>query len=112
MQAPHMPAPQPNFVPVSFTCSRMTQSSGVAAGASTVTGAPFTLNVTAIAVLPLDHARPPRAGVASDLQTIKSATGGTGWNAAFFTPGNIPKADPCAIPARCPGSLSLFHELG
>jgi hypothetical protein len=53
MQAPQRPAPQPNFVPVSFTCSRITQSSGVAAGASIVTEVPFTLNVTAIAILPL-----------------------------------------------------------
>jgi hypothetical protein len=53
MQAPQSPAPQPNFVPVSFTCSRITQSSGVAAGASIVTEVPFTLNVTAIAILPL-----------------------------------------------------------
>ena len=29
VQAPHRPAPQPNFVPVSLRCSRTTQSSGV-----------------------------------------------------------------------------------
>ena len=33
MQAPHSPAPQPYFVPVSFSSSRITQSSGVSGGA-------------------------------------------------------------------------------
>src|SRR6478752_7004956 len=35
VQAPHRPAPQPNFVPVICNCSRMTQSSGVSLDAST-----------------------------------------------------------------------------
>src|SRR5436189_1583292 len=35
VQAPHRPAPQPNFVPVICSCSRMTQSSGVSLAAST-----------------------------------------------------------------------------
>src|SRR5260221_11076128 len=35
VQAPHRPAPQPNFVPVICNCSRMAQSSGVSAAAST-----------------------------------------------------------------------------
>src|SRR5205814_9432979 len=35
VQAPHRPAPQPNFVPVICNCSRMTQSSGVSLAAST-----------------------------------------------------------------------------
>src|SRR5438132_10325601 len=35
VQAPHRPAPQPNFVPVICNCSRMTQSSGVSPAAST-----------------------------------------------------------------------------
>src|SRR5580692_11655791 len=35
VQAPHSPAPQPNFVPVICNCSRMTQSSGVSLAAST-----------------------------------------------------------------------------
>ncbi len=34
MQAPHRPAPQPNFVPVSLSSSRITQRSGVCGGAS------------------------------------------------------------------------------
>src|SRR5438128_9049990 len=36
VQAPHRPAPQPNFVPVICNCSRMTQSSGVSLAASRV----------------------------------------------------------------------------
>src|SRR5436189_2607901 len=35
VQAPHRPAPQPNFVPVICNCSRMTHSSGVSLAAST-----------------------------------------------------------------------------
>src|SRR5258705_1619070 len=35
VQAPHRPAPHPNFVPVICNCSRMTQSSGVSLDAST-----------------------------------------------------------------------------
>src|SRR3981189_2330363 len=35
VQAPHRPAPHPNFVPVICNCSRMTQSSGVSLAAST-----------------------------------------------------------------------------
>src|SRR6516165_7525420 len=42
MQAPHKPAPQPNFVPVSFNPSRITHSNGVSGGASVVAGCPFT----------------------------------------------------------------------
>ena len=37
VQAPHMPMPHPNFVPVRPASSRITQSSGVSASASTVT---------------------------------------------------------------------------
>ncbi len=36
VQAPHRPEPQPNLVPVSFRCSRTTQSSGVLASTSTL----------------------------------------------------------------------------
>src|SRR5882757_3242168 len=35
VQAPHRPAPQPNFVPVICNCSRMTHNSGVSLAAST-----------------------------------------------------------------------------
>ncbi len=49
VQAPHRPEPQPNFVPVSFRCSRTTQSNGVSGSASTVAALPFT--VIAIAVI-------------------------------------------------------------
>ena len=35
VQAPHKPAPQPNFVPVICRCSRMTHNSGVSFGTST-----------------------------------------------------------------------------
>ncbi len=43
-QAPQRPTPQPNLVPVSLSSSRITQSSGVTAGASTLTAEPFTVN--------------------------------------------------------------------
>src|SRR6266436_5433767 len=42
LHAPHNPAPQPNFVPVSCKVSRRTQSRGVSAETSTVFAAPFT----------------------------------------------------------------------
>src|SRR5271170_5655927 len=45
VQAPHMPMPQPNFVPVRPTTSRMTQSRGVSSATSTVTGRPLMRNV-------------------------------------------------------------------
>src|SRR5579862_6011501 len=48
VQAPHMPAPQPYFVPVSLRCSRMTQSSGVSGAASTFAGLLLTVKVIAI----------------------------------------------------------------
>src|SRR5207302_5660748 len=35
VQAPHRPAPQPNFVPVICNCSRIAQRSGVSFAAST-----------------------------------------------------------------------------
>ena len=50
VQAPHRPAPQPNLVPVSFRCSRTTQSSGVLASTSTLCAVPLTVNATAIAI--------------------------------------------------------------
>src|SRR3954447_12087941 len=52
MQAPHSPAPQPNFVPVSFSPSRITQRSGVSAGASLDVALPLIVNAIVIAVLP------------------------------------------------------------
>src|SRR5579863_2222746 len=48
VQAPHMPAPQPYFVPVSLRCSRTTQSSGVSGPASTLAGLLLTVKVIAI----------------------------------------------------------------
>src|SRR5580693_10264185 len=48
VQAPHMPAPQPYFVPVSLRCSRTTQSSGVSGPASTTAGLLLTVKVIAI----------------------------------------------------------------
>src|ERR1700676_191688 len=44
MQAPHRPAPQPNFVPVSLSSSRSTQSRRVSGGALTLSCLPLTLN--------------------------------------------------------------------
>ena len=48
MQAPQRPAPQPNFVPVSFRSSRITQSSGVCGGKSDEAGLAFTVKLMAI----------------------------------------------------------------
>src|SRR5204863_2123232 len=42
LHAPHNPAPQPNFVPVSCKVSRRTHSSGVSGETSTVFATPFT----------------------------------------------------------------------
>src|SRR6187397_965089 len=57
VQAPQNPAPQPYFVPVSPTMSRITQSRGVLGSASTETGLPFTEN-EAIGDLPeVSHSR-------------------------------------------------------
>jgi hypothetical protein len=42
VQAPHNPAPQPNFVPVMFKVSRNTQSSGVSGATLTFRSLPFT----------------------------------------------------------------------
>src|SRR5215813_1332347 len=48
VQAPHNPAPQPNFVPVSFRCSRTIQRSGVSASASTLAGLPLIVKATVV----------------------------------------------------------------
>ncbi len=48
MQAPHSPAPQPYFVPVSFSSSRITQSSGVSGGASVETDSSLSVNEVGI----------------------------------------------------------------
>src|SRR5258707_11929318 len=45
VQAPHNPAPQPNFVPVSSMVSRRTQSNGVSGGTFTFRSLPFTRSV-------------------------------------------------------------------
>jgi hypothetical protein len=47
VQTPHRPEPQPNFVPVSFMCSRTTQSSGVSGSTSTVAALPFIVSAIA-----------------------------------------------------------------
>src|ERR1700748_3420379 len=52
VQAPHRPAPHPNFVPVICNCSRMAQSSGVSPAASTDLLCPLIFRV-AILLLPL-----------------------------------------------------------
>src|SRR5204862_4809986 len=46
VHAPHCDAPQPNFVPVSFSSSRITHSSGVLSSAFAETGLPLRLNAT------------------------------------------------------------------
>src|ERR1700677_166012 len=53
VQAPHSPAPQPNLVPVSLICSRMIQSSGVSASASTLAGLPLIVKATVVMRPPL-----------------------------------------------------------
>src|ERR1700758_2870131 len=45
VQAPHNPAPHPNFVPVSCRVSRNTQSSGVSGATLTLRSFPFTRSV-------------------------------------------------------------------
>src|SRR5712671_6153301 len=45
VQAPHKPAPQPNFVPVSSSVSRRTQSKGVSGETLTFFSVPFTRRV-------------------------------------------------------------------
>ena len=44
VQVPHSPIPQPYLVPVSLRLSRITQSSGVSGGTSTLTFLPFTFS--------------------------------------------------------------------
>src|SRR5215470_17586341 len=61
MQAPHMPAPQPNLVPVSLRPSRITHRSRVAGGASVDAGLPLTVKLVAI-VSSLQPARSMAAG--------------------------------------------------
>src|SRR5580658_6736540 len=51
VQAPHNPAPQPNFVPVSSSVSRNTQSNGVSGATFTFFSLPFTRSVKLVIVL-------------------------------------------------------------
>jgi hypothetical protein len=44
VQAPHCAIPHPYLVPVSFSESRITQSSGVEGGSATLTAFPLTVN--------------------------------------------------------------------
>ena len=44
VQAPHIAMPQPNFVPFSFSSSRITQSNGVSGALSEVTVSPLSSN--------------------------------------------------------------------
>src|SRR5277367_4519767 len=64
MQAPQRPAPQPNLVPVSLSCSRMTHNRGVSAGVSTLTAIPFTVSWKVILLSPflLHHSHYSPAG--------------------------------------------------
>src|SRR5258706_9937819 len=48
VQAPHMPIPQPNFVPVRPSSSRIAQSRGVSSGLVTETVRPLRSNVVMI----------------------------------------------------------------
>src|SRR5207244_7506404 len=51
VHAPHSPAPQPNFVPVSCSVSRNTQSRGVSGATFTVRSFPLTRKLM-LAILP------------------------------------------------------------
>src|SRR6185312_16214513 len=53
VQAPHRPDPQPNLVPVSFRCSRTTQSSGVSGSTSTLAAFPLIVNPTGMSPSPM-----------------------------------------------------------
>src|ERR1700730_8717865 len=48
VQAPHSAMPQPNFVPVMFSVSRNTHSSGISGVTSTVCGLPFSTKLMAM----------------------------------------------------------------
>src|SRR5205807_446801 len=72
VQAPHRPAPHPNFVPVICNCSRMTHRSGVSPAASTDIFRPLML----------------RLGIAFPLPMYGAAYGGTHfWVLAGHPPG-------------------------
>src|ERR1700756_4770372 len=45
VQAPHIPMPHPNLVPVRFAVSRITHSSGVSSGTSADIGLPLSVKV-------------------------------------------------------------------
>src|SRR5476649_2459204 len=45
VQAPHIPMPQPNLVPVRLAVSRITHSSGVSSGTSADIGLPLSVKV-------------------------------------------------------------------
>src|SRR5579864_4573461 len=53
VQAPHNPAPQPNFVPVSVRVSRKTQSSGVSGETLTFFSLPLTRSVMSAMLIQL-----------------------------------------------------------
>src|SRR2546425_3355674 len=58
VQAPHMEMPQPNFVPVMFSVSRSTQSSGMSGLTSTEVALPFKVKLMAIGDLPFADGYP------------------------------------------------------
>ena len=61
VQAPHCAMPQPYFVPVRPTCSRITQRSGVSGSASTSRTTPLTSRRTIASPEPVPvHIRPTR----------------------------------------------------
>src|SRR5262245_50645050 len=75
VQAPHCAMPQPYLVPVSPSCSRSTQSSGVFGSPSTSWGFPLTVKRTI--------ALPPPSGIRSRLDgsaaTLGRDPGGGNW---------------------------------
>jgi hypothetical protein len=72
VQAPHSAMPQPYFVPVSLSSSRMTHNSGVLGSALTETGLPFKLNAT-ISLAPF-------VGVGAELEMLCSFGAGFNWH--------------------------------
>jgi hypothetical protein len=72
VQAPHNPAPQPNFVPVNFKCSRIAQSSGISGEDFTLACFPLIVNATI---------------VGSPLSLQRLINDRTATSSAFFNPG-------------------------
>src|SRR5690349_16888840 len=89
VHAPQRPAPQPNFVPVSLSCSRITHRSGVAGGASVDAGRPFTTKFVAIGFLPAPSAEQGRRSGAGRI-VLQNEGSGKNANALVIASGHKP----------------------